>query len=412
MSQALSLKCDVCGVQLRSVKEAQDHGDATGHAAFSESTEAVKRLVCRECGKTCRSSDEWDLHSKRTGHAAFDDKTDEAEAVDTEAQMKAVQAEEAGGGGAGEPEEQAPAEVDPELLKQMEEMGFSANRATRALYHSGGSLEAALGWLEEHAEDADIDEPLMVPKSAPKKKLSPEEAKAAAAELIRRARERRERDEREAERLREQERIRAGKELALAARQEEELRLKRMVEARQREKEEEARAREKIRAKLEEDRRERRRKLGLPEELTEEEKEEERRKAAAKAEEERKRKLPIKPVEVGEKMRGLLVDMKKAHPGQDDALKTCWQTLLKMCGNVYNSPGEDKFRRVRLTNPAIQQRVAAFTGAVDFLLLAGFQRDDSGEGLEMPADKVNKLVLEVAEEQLNSALNNPYFGVL
>lgn len=29
-------------------------------------------------------------------------------------------------------------------------------------------------------------------------------------------------------------------------------------------------------------------------------------------------------------MRALLVDMKKAHPGQDDALKTCWQTLLKM----------------------------------------------------------------------------------
>lgn len=145
--------------------------------------------------------------------------------------------------------------------------GFPAARATRALYHSGGSsMEAAVGWLEEHAEDANIDEPLLVPKvgvvcvcvcawarwlqgrawwpghegltqggshaawhaarsadpacptlppplplplqSAPKKKLSPEEAKAAAADLIRRARERRERDEREAERLREQERIR------------------------------------------------------------------------------------------------------------------------------------------------------------------------------------------------------------
>lgn len=50
--------------------------------------------------------------------------------------------------------------------------------------------------------------------------------------------------------------------------------------------------------------------------------------------------LPPACCAVGEKMRGLLVDMKKAHPGQDDALKTCWQTLLKMCGNVYNNPGE------------------------------------------------------------------------
>ena len=38
-------------------------------------------------------------------------------------------------------------------------------------------------------------------------------------------------------------------------------------------------------------------------------------------------------------MRGLLVDMKKGHPGQEEGLRTCWQTLLKMCGNVYNSPG-------------------------------------------------------------------------
>ena len=43
---------------------------------------------------------------------------------------------------------------------------------------------------------------------------------------------------------------------------------------------------------------------------------------------------------VGEKMRALLVAMKKGHPGQDEGLKTCWQTLLKMCGNVYNNPGE------------------------------------------------------------------------
>lgn len=49
--------------------------------------------------------------------------------------------------------------------------------------------------------------------------------------------------------------------------------------------------------------------------------------------------LPSRPSTVGEKMRALLVGMKKAHLGQEEGLKTCWQTLLKMCGNVYNSPG-------------------------------------------------------------------------
>ncbi|KAI3435819.1 hypothetical protein D9Q98_001877 [Chlorella vulgaris] len=410
---ALSLKCDECGAALRSVAEAQAHGDATGHSAFSESTEAVKRLVCRECGKTCRSADEWSLHTKRTGHQGYDDKTNEAEAVDTEAQMKAAAVEEAGGcgGGSAAPEELVPAEVNGELLAQMEAMGFPAARATRALYRSGGeNLEAAIGWLEEHGEDADLDEPLLVPKSQPKAKLTPEEARAHAAELIRKAKDKREREEKEMEKLREAERIRAGKELALAARQEDNLKLKRLVEARRLEKEEEARAREKIRIKLEEDRRARRRAKGLPEELTEEEKEEERRKAAAKVEEEKRRKLPIKPVQVGEKMRRQLVEMKKAHPGQEEAVKVCWNTLLKMCGNVYTHPGEEKYRRVRLTNPAIQARVAAFTGAVAFLQLAGFQPD--GDNLEMPADRVDRAVLEVAGEQLQSAINNPFFGVL
>ena len=47
---ALSLKCDTCNAQLRSAAECKDHGEATGHASFSESTEAVLNLVCTECG--------------------------------------------------------------------------------------------------------------------------------------------------------------------------------------------------------------------------------------------------------------------------------------------------------------------------------------------------------------------------
>ena len=85
MSAALSLKCNVCGVQLRSVAEAQSHGEATGHSDFAESTEAVLNLTCVACGKPCRSETEKDIHSKRTGHTEFVDKTHEQTAtVDTE----------------------------------------------------------------------------------------------------------------------------------------------------------------------------------------------------------------------------------------------------------------------------------------------------------------------------------------
>ena len=76
MSKALSLKCNVCGIQLKSVAEAQSHGEATGHADFVESTEAVLNLTCVACGKPCRSETEKDIHTKRTGHAEFVDKTD------------------------------------------------------------------------------------------------------------------------------------------------------------------------------------------------------------------------------------------------------------------------------------------------------------------------------------------------
>ena len=161
-----------------------------------------------------------------------------------------------------------------------------------------------------------------------------------------------------------------------------------------------------------EDRRERRRKLGLPEELTEEEKEEERRRERVQAEEEAKRRLPVKPVAKSERMRYLLVEMKKAHPGQDEGVRTAFQTLLKFITNVGMNPGEEKFRRIRLTNPAVQQRVVAFKGAVEFLEVCGFQKDGAGEGLEMPAEAVDRLVLEAAAENLNSALTNPFFGML
>eukprot|EP00959_Pyramimonas_sp_CCMP1952_P354894 7434142-Pyramimonas_sp.AAC.1 len=89
-----------------------------------------------------------------------------------------------------EPAEMVPVTVDEDLLKQLEEMGFGRNRATRAIHFTGtNTLEQAVNWIVEHEADADIDEPLLLPKNKePKIKLSKEEAKAKAAELLRKVR--------------------------------------------------------------------------------------------------------------------------------------------------------------------------------------------------------------------------------
>jgi len=213
---AQSLVCKDCNTFLRSVKEAQDHADATGHANFEESVEAVKRLVCTDCGKVCKTQTEQDLHTKRTGHAQFQDKTGEAPAINTEVEMAEARADlnDGGAGGAATnatatEAELVAAEVNEALLQQMLDMGFGNNRAIRAIYSSGGeSVDAAIAWVADHENDTGLDEPLMVPKATAKTKLSPEEAKLQASELIRKAKEKREAEERETERLRELERVR------------------------------------------------------------------------------------------------------------------------------------------------------------------------------------------------------------
>ena len=85
-----------------------------------------------------------------------------------------------------------------------------------------------------------------------------------------------------------------------------------------------------------EDRKERRRKLGLPEELTDEEKaaeaKKEEEKAAAKAGPARVA-APAASLSaiatMAASLRKILVEQKKQHPDADAKLKTCWSTLLR-----------------------------------------------------------------------------------
>ena len=55
--------------------------------------------------------------------------------------------------------------VDESMLKELESMGFPSARGIRALHFSGNSsVEGAINWLEAHEADADLDEPLLVKK--------------------------------------------------------------------------------------------------------------------------------------------------------------------------------------------------------------------------------------------------------
>lgn len=404
----VSLKCGDCGVLLKSVEEAQQHAELTSHSNFSESTEPVLNLVCSSCAKPCRSKTESDLHTKRTGHTEFTDQTSQVtKPINLEQPSNTPMDLDA------DPlsQELIVPEVDNNLLQELEGMGFSTARATRALHCSGNSsLEGAVNWIVEHENDADIDQMPMVPASSKnepsKPSLTEEEKKMKLLELRERARKKKEEEERRMEREKEKERIRIGKELLEAKRIEEENERKRLIAFRKAEKEEERRALEKIRKKLEEDKAERRRKLGLPPEDP----------AAAKPSEpvveEKKSALPVKPVTKAEQMRECLRSLKKNHKDEDARVKKAFQTLFTYAGNVVKNPDEEKFRKIRLSNQAFQDRVGGLKGGIEFLELCGFEKSEDGEFLFMPREKVDIAVLNSAGKELQSAIENPHFGVL
>ena len=73
-------------------------------------------------------------------------------------------------------------------------------------------------------------------------------------------------------------------------------------------------------------------------------------------------------------------------------------------------PKEDKFRKIRVSNAAFQSRVASMSGALKFLELIGFHKED--DVLVMPAERATTETLNAAGGELNNACTNPFFGVL
>ncbi|TYH11161.1 hypothetical protein ES288_A07G235900v1 [Gossypium darwinii] len=295
---------------------------------------------------------------------------------------------------------QVPAmEVNMNLLGKLESLGFPRARAVRGLHHTGNTtVEDAVNWLIDHENDADIDQmPLVVinldletPQpnditevtiiyTLPTLLEQQEAIKLKEQELRDRVRMKNRDEEKKLEREREKERIRAGKALLEAKRIAEENERQRLLALRKAEKEEEKRAREKVLKKLDLDKLERKQALGLPLEN-------------------RAANPPLPSIQ---------------EEKDDNAkVKKAFQTLLIYVGNVARSPDEEKFRKIRLSNPKFQERVGSLKGGIKFLELCGFERSEGDEFLVFPRDKVDVQSLNMAGSLLKSALTNPYFGLL
>jgi UBX domain-containing protein 6 len=53
-------------------------------------------------------------------------------------------------------------------------------------------------------------------------------------------------------------------------------------------------------------------------------------------------------------------------------------TATKILQNILKNPAEDKYRRVRLSNPAIQRKLCVVPGAVELLVAAGLGLHEEG----------------------------------
>ena len=320
-------------------------------------------------------------------------------------------------------EERVEPEVDAALVAEIEAMGFTRNKAVRAIHTTGTtSVEQAVNWIVEHAEDVELieDRPLVVAKSESQ----------AQAEALQGGSESEGGGAPEDDGGEEGEGGEGAREAARAGAHPKRQRAPRREEERggvtdeaqprgasHRKTAKSREPRQRFWKSSRRTRRERRRKLGLPEELTEEEKARERQraeeKAAAAKEEQRKKAeagLVVKPVTAVDDLRKILVEIKKTHKDtNDEGVATCFKTLLLYLGNVMKDPEDAKFRTIKLANGAFQKRVQSVGGDA-FLRRVGFE--DDGETLAMPREKVDRVLINLAGAEINSALSNPFFGVL
>ena len=91
-----------------------------------------------------------------------------------------------------------------------------------------------------------------------------------------------------------------------------------------------------------------------------------------------------------------------------------WSSSSTYSCHHAQDPAAEKFRRIKVSNATFHIKVASVPGALDFLQVLGFESvSESGEQfLVMGQDKASMPAMNTAGAELQSALTNPFFGVL
>ena len=269
-----------------------------------------------------------------------------------------------------------------EVAKQLQEMGYSKNVSEKACLYTNSNLDNALDWIAEHMNDPDFEKEERIIKQeggAPKSTITPEEAKAKARELQEKMRKIHLQKQKELEEEQERNRVRTVKEMAKAKKLAEENEMRLFIERQQREKQEAEIEKRKMLEQLARDKEERFGKKFDP--FTQDAKK--------------------KEYTHEENVMYYLKTIKTLYPpfraGQ--TLKNCYNTIRIVLSNILKNINEDKFKRVKMTNQNVQERIGKIPLAVKTLNELGFVEE--GEFLvvkNVDKDLFDKTIKYLEEE--------------
>eukprot|EP00922_Rhytidocystis_sp_ex-Travisia-forbesii_P012434 GHVS01018742.1.p1 GENE.GHVS01018742.1~~GHVS01018742.1.p1 ORF type:complete len:351 (+),score=48.33 GHVS01018742.1:123-1175(+) len=255
--------------------------------------------------------------------------------------------------------------LDAQVVAGLVEMGFSEIKSEKAVHFTNNTgLELAATWLEEHAEDDDIDEPLS-PKAA-KPKLSKDEAMAKARELQNKIRDERIAREKKEAIERERMRIESTKVTLDHQRKLEEEERKRHIHHLQKDKLEHQKEKERQRELLKKEWEDR---FGMP---YDEAHPTRATTVGEEAESVSKKSGKDQVIHWCSRMRRQYKDTDK------EGLLKCLSTIKVYVTNVLNNQTDEKYQRIKKENAAFRSRVAPYEGAIQLLNAGGFH-DDGGE---------------------------------